>query len=181
VTETASHFAGSCRELHFYRCRGCLSSFTASDARVQRCECGRKVENRGTVRGHTVYKSEIACDTRCQSATKNHCACSCNGENHGRAVYVEVADGKVVESPTNAAKKALADEFDAAVKAFHARFPERRIGEWMPYHRYREAEDILDGLRAARKANTHKGRMVKIAAAHTTLTTRVAPHVTMHA
>ena len=174
---------------HFYRCRGCLNVFTTEGrltaeiwSKIERAECvcgSERVEYLGqsTVDQRIKETRELcACDFRCTEARGPNCTCKCGGVNHGTGLMIKVTRDKgavpKLESPSPIKWKRTRDEWIAAQKAAEERMQKKhgqnlidsRANKWIDREAFLEIRADFHRIHEAEKANTHAGRMKKIAA-----------------
>lgn len=154
--------------LTYFKCLDCLAAFTSTEAKVDVCACGGKVECMGKVFGASFVRTEerCACDKRCTHAAGPSCDCACGGVNHGTGKMVEVVleSGKLVAKGANLKVaeewRAMKAEVDAAFQKRWGGVDEAKAaGEFV-------SRELWDGWFRARKAmaaaksgKVHKTRM----------------------
>ena len=173
---------------HFYRCAGCLNTFTVTDRLTDRgwskyeialCVCGsERVEYLGqsTVDQRLQETRELcACDHRCTEARGPNCTCKCGGINHGNGLMITVIRDKgpipKLESPSPIKWRRTRDEWIDAQKAAEDRMEKKhgqnladlKIGRRIEYGAFSAINADRARQREAGAAKTHAGRMKKIA------------------
>lgn len=160
--------------LTYYKCRDCLTAFTSTEAKVQECLCGGKIECMGKVTGIRYHKHEelVPCDARCTDAQGPSCNCQCGGEHHGtsRLVTVCTESGIIKVTALKNADKAIAQsiEFKAVYAEAEARL-NTAYGETLQSIKarvfvadkalYFEAVNAERALRHLKSMRVHKSRM----------------------
>lgn len=151
-------------QLHYYRCRDCLSIATAEDYKPAAIcsHCDGRLSYMGRVqRARLVVTEDVCkCDGRCTFARGPSCDCSCGGANHGAGwigggfITVDSDRGPVprLRMPDNRQAAAIAAEWREAYAAICEAARLAR-GDWSRYYKLSEAAT------RSRSSKCHKHRM----------------------